>query len=118
MKRKAEKLEQKLQEEKLERLMKRGEGSDEKPIRSEVHGKENKTLKTFMKRYQNVDDNIETDINKLCTYQLVNEGGQFRQEHPTVRNFLAPGIIIMLLCKASQDDEFFHFFVSCHGSVT
>ena len=58
MKRKAEKLEQKLQEEKLERLMKRGEGSDEKPIRSEVQGKENKTLKSFMKRYQNVDDNI------------------------------------------------------------
>lgn len=51
MKRKAEKLEQKAQEEKLERLMKRGEGSDEKPIRSEVPGKENKTLKSFMKRY-------------------------------------------------------------------
>ena len=64
----------------MERLMKKGEGSDEKPISSEVHGKENKTLKPFMKRYQNVDDNILTDLNRMCSYQLVQEGGQFRQE--------------------------------------
>ena len=38
--------------------MKRGEGSEEKKVRSEVMGKENKTLKPYMKRYKNVDDNI------------------------------------------------------------
>ena len=31
--------------------MKRGEGSEEKPIRSEVTGKENHVLKTYLRKY-------------------------------------------------------------------
>ena len=86
---KAEKLQNQLDEEKFERLMKRGEGSEEKKVRSEVAGKENKTLKPYMKRYKNVDDNILTDLNKLCTYQLVHEGNQMREEKPNVSNLPA-----------------------------
>ncbi len=72
--------------------MKRGEGSEEKKVRSEVDGKENKTLKPYMKRYKNVDDNILTDMNKLCTYQLVHEGEQMREEKPNVCSKLKASI--------------------------
>jgi len=35
--------------------MKRGEGSEEKKIRSDADGKENKVLDPYLKKYQNVD---------------------------------------------------------------
>ena len=38
----------------------RGEGSEERKIRSEANGKENSVLKPYMKKYQNVDENITT----------------------------------------------------------
>jgi len=41
----------------LNRLRK-GEGSPEAIMRSEVGGKENTTLKPFYNKYQNVDENI------------------------------------------------------------
>lgn len=65
-------------------MLKRGEGSEEKPIRSEAHGKENSVLKSYLKKYQNVDENIVSTKHKVCPYQLVHEGGQFRVENPTV----------------------------------
>ena len=64
--------------------MKRGEGSEEKKIRSEAGGKENPVLKPFLRKYQNVDENISTIRSKLCPYQLVKEGDQFRMENPGV----------------------------------
>lgn len=45
---------------KLEDMLKRGEGSEEKKIRSEVEGKENFVLNPYQKRYHNVDENITT----------------------------------------------------------
>ena len=83
--RKAEKLRELEAKQREEKLLKRGEGSDTKPIRSEVEAKENKVLKPYLRKYQNVDENIVTVQQKLCPYQLVHEGGQFRMENPTVR---------------------------------
>lgn len=57
-----------------EARMKRGEGSEEKRIRSEAEGKENPVLKPFLRKYQNVDENITTIRSKICPYQLVHEG--------------------------------------------
>ena len=74
--------EQKAQE---EAMLKRGEGSDHKPIRSKADGKENELLKPHLNKYLNVDDNIVTVKHKLCPYQLVHEGTQFRMENPQVR---------------------------------
>ena len=58
----------KLERERVDNLMKRGEGSAEKPIRSEAHGKENLVLKPWLRTYQNVDENINTVKSKLCPY--------------------------------------------------
>ena len=65
-------------------MLKRGDAEEIKPIRSEAHGKENKVLKPWLRTYQHVDENITAVPNKLCPYQLVHEGGQFRMEHPYV----------------------------------
>ena len=65
-------------------MQRRGEGSEEKQIRSEAHGKENQVLKPWLRTYQNVDENINAMRNKMCPYQLVHEGSQFRMENPTV----------------------------------
>ena len=65
-------------------MLKRGDAEEIKPIRSEAHGKENKVLKPWLRSYQHVDENITAVPNKLCPYQLVHEGGQFRMEHPYV----------------------------------
>ena len=75
---------EKMEELRIDNMLKRGEGSDEKPIRSEAHGKENQVLKPWLRTYQNVDENIVANQNKLCSYQLVHEGNQFRFEHPDV----------------------------------
>jgi hypothetical protein len=65
-------------------MMKRGEGSDDEKIRSEAHGKENLVLNPYMRRYQNVDENIVAHPSKINPHQLIHEGGQFKQEYPTV----------------------------------
>ena len=65
-------------------MLNRGDAEEIKPIRSEAHGKENKVLKPWLRTYQHVDENITAVPNKLCPYQLVHEGGQFRMEHPYV----------------------------------
>lgn len=79
-----EKKETAMQEKLLDNMIKRGEGSAEKRIRSTVDGKENHTLNPYMTRYQNVDENITAVRQKSCPYQLVREDGQFKQENPTV----------------------------------
>ena len=81
---KQEKQAEMLRQIELEAQHKRGEGTPEKPIRSEADGKENQVLKQYMRKYQNVDDNIVTVKHKLCPYQLVHEGTQFRMENPGV----------------------------------
>ena len=81
---KQEKQAEQLRQAQLEAQLKLGEGTPEKPIRSEADGKENQVLKQYMRKYQNVDDNIVTVKHKLCPYQLVHEGQQFRMEHPGV----------------------------------
>ena len=81
---KQEKHEAKLMQLKQENMLRRGEGSEEKRIRSDAAGKENEVLKPFLRTYHNVDENITAVRNKLCPYQLVHEGGQFRMENPTV----------------------------------
>jgi len=82
--RKTEKIEAELAEKKMDAMMKRGEGSDDEKIRSEAQGKENLVLSPYMRRYQNVDENIVAHRSKINSHQLIHEGGQFKQEHPTV----------------------------------
>lgn len=82
-------LKEKRQEEMKERQRKanmllRGESGLEKPVRSEAQGKENRVLKPWLRTYQDVDENITAVPNKMCPYQLVHEGNQFRMEHPFV----------------------------------
>ena len=89
MRRKQEKIEEATRLAKEDLLLRRGEGSDEKPIRSEVEGKENFKLKKHLKKYQNVDENIITNKNMLCPFQLVQEGSQFRYERPNVSQSFA-----------------------------
>ena len=43
---------------KYESMIKRGCGSEEKPTRSTANGKENMTLKPYLRNYLNVDNNI------------------------------------------------------------
>ena len=74
-----------------EARMKRGEGSEEKRIRSEADGKENYVLKPFLRKYQNVDENIKTIRSKICPHQLIREGDQFRMENPDVSSNLSLG---------------------------
>ena len=85
--RKLELLEEKERKAKEAARLKRGEGSEERPIRSEAHGKANAVLTPYLKTYQNVDENITSVLTyKNCPYQLVHEGGQFRMENPNVSN--------------------------------
>ena len=81
---KQRKQEERLEELRIENMLNRGDAQEIKPIRSEARGKENKVLKPWLKTYNNVDENITAVPNKLCPYQLVHEGGQFRMEHPFV----------------------------------
>ena len=70
-------------------MLKRGEGTPERKLRSEVEGKENLTLNPYLRRYHNVDENITTIRQKSCPYQLVREAGQFKQENPAVSHTAA-----------------------------
>jgi hypothetical protein len=82
--RKERKMQRKLEEKELEERIKKGAGTPEKAIRSEVHGKENKVLDPFLRKYQNVDENIFSVKLPPNPYQLVHEGDQFRHEQPAV----------------------------------
>jgi hypothetical protein len=84
MQRKLEKREALAREKELEERIKKGAGTPEKAIRSEVHGKENKVLDPFLRKYQNVDENIFSVKLPPNPYQLVHEGDQFRHEQPAV----------------------------------
>ena len=77
-------MEERLEKMRIAEMLKRGESGLEKPVRSDAHGKENKVLKPWLRTYQDVDENITAVPNKMCPYQLVHEGNQFRLEHPFV----------------------------------
>ena len=106
---------EKMEELRMDNMLKRGEGSDEKPIRSEAHGKENEVLKPWLRTYQNVDENINAIQNKLCPYQLVHEGNQFRFEHPDVSyRSNSSNLKLKLVSLIDESSPFLNQLCECH----